>query len=348
MRRVLSFSLSIIVLIIIILTTTVLADTGCFLESESDEYCQQINYEDAEFECSLYEECNINTAFLESKQCSLFEECEEILCQSSCETELAGLCSSGPVPEGEEDLWCQNEGCCQYWPEGVEPSCQVEENKWVCHIVASNAGATSLNWDQSIDQTTCEEVCLADTYPYTAELSDYDLSYYTEANSESDEVETTILASSSSDSEDSSEAAGPKTEILSGLIDLLAPFFLIIIAILILIFFYEHRHTIIKDYHKVKDLASKTSKPKSQEFESQNSMKSSDSFIITLGKHHHKHKHHKQHAKLELAESFGSYHSAKIPTNSGLQRLQHLVNRHNRKSARRKRSRDKLAQKLPK
>ncbi len=351
----------VIILLVIISATAILADTGCFLEPESEEYCTQINIDEAEFECSLYDTCNLDTAFLESKRCTLFEECEEILCQSSCEYEIAGLCSSGAVPDGEEDLWCQSEGCCQYWPDASEPGCQIEENKWACHITASNAGADQLNWDQSISQTNCEEVCLADNYPYTAQLLTNDLKFYTQETipSSSSQTPQNTNEATTTESKETTESNSGTTsgeEIIDKLIKLLAPIFLLFVAILISIFFYEHRHTIIKDYHQIKSKVTKTKVNKksnnsfSEEPENLKELPSNQStdfgVSLTNSHSHHKHNHKKQHAQLELAESFAQFTPTPVPNTSGMQKLQRMVNQYTRKSSRKKRSKDNLATKL--
>jgi hypothetical protein len=342
-----------VTILFITLSTSSLADTGCFLEPESEEYCNQISFEDAEFECSLYDECNLDITFQASKQCSLYEECEEILCQSSCEYQLAGLCSSGSVPEGEEEIWCQGEACCQYWIDDTEPSCQMEENKWACHIAASNSGAETLNWDQSISENDCEEICLAETYPYDADLPDNDLKYYTIENADEteDNEEAAGVVSSESDQTDTNE------NIVGQLANFLAPFFLIFIIILIFIFFYEHRHTIVKDYHQVKskfnNQSSKDQKKKNKtvnEIDSNYQTKKDEleNYVANPSHHHHKHNHYKQHAQLEMAESFAAYKPAKLLKHSGIQKLQQMVKRYNRKHSRRQRSKENLSKKLSK
>lgn len=331
-------------ILVLTLSSLTLADTGCFLEQDSDLYCQQINYDEAEFECSLYD-CNIGSTFLESKQCSIFEECEEILCQSSCEYQLAGTCSSGPVPTGEEELWCSGSGCCRFWPSGVEPTCYIDENKWSCHIAASNAGADSLDWDTTIDSTSCEESCLADSYSYSAQLDDYDLNYYSpESISYTETEETEITSTTSNSSPNQSSESIP-----SKLIHLLAPFFLLFVGLLLTIFFYEHRHTFIKDYNQIKEkLVPKKKSTKPPIAVKHEFIQPAPEPLSEIPSHYHHHKptHHKQHIQWELAENFGSYKPVKLENKSGIQKLQSFVNRYNRKILRRKRSKDKLNQKL--
>ena len=363
MNRVMCISLFTIVSIAL-LGTMAAADTGCFLEPESEHYCTQIEPELAEFECSLYGSCTIQTAFAESKRCTLFEECQQILCQSTCEYQFAGACSSGPVPEGEDELWCQTEGCCRWWSEGGAPGCQTEENKWSCHIAASNAGADTLNWDQTINQNQCEEICLAESYPFVAQLPEYQLHYYKENSKVGlQEVDTSAVSVEddgaivqethevSAQSQDSS-----KQEIVDKLMKLLAPFFLCVIVALLLVFFYGHRHTVMKDIEKIQKLFSATKTTKEQvknapkrSTEPHTQKNSATSVAIELSNSHHKkHKRHKKHAQFELAENFGNYQPAESIEQSGMSKLKHIVKKYDRKVSRKKRSKDQLQEKLSK
>ena len=49
-----------------------------------------------------------------------------------------------------------------------------------------------------------------------------------------------------------------------------------------------------------------------------------------------------------MAESFAAYKPAKLPGHSGIQKLQQMVNKYNRKDSRRQRSKENLSKKLPK
>ncbi len=334
--------LFIALLITSLLVTIAVADTGCFLERESEYYCTEVDEETADFECSLFDNCELKNTFAEEERCVYFEECEEILCQSSCEYTLAGLCESGEVPAGEEELWCESEGCCRYWSEDNDIGCQVEENKWQCHIAARNAGAENLNWDQSLTETSCSESCLAEEYPITTELEEFDIEFYSE------NIQSVSTEESEESTTGSEETVNGESEqsIQSKIASILAPFFLLFIIVLIFIFFYEHRHTILKEYEKVSKIK-KRKKKKEEEISPKRTRPKnlpSPQLPIFQPLRHVRH-HKKQHAIFELEKSFGSYLPKKeiiISKKSSMRKLQHLVRRHTRKLGRRKRRKENL------
>lgn len=341
----------------ILLVSTALATSGCFLEPQSDYYCQEIEQTEADFECSLFDDCSLESSFIEDESCKYFTECEQILCQSNCQTMPAGLCESGEVPAGEEDLWCQSVGCCQYYIEGAEAGCQIEENKWYCHIAASNAGAETLNWDQSLTQTSCEDTCIAESYPYQTELSNPDIDYYSDNVIEESSIESKqeVLGSETNISKDQG--------ITQKIIKILGPIFLLFIISLLSIFFYEHRFTIIKDYKMIekritKNKRSKKSSKNSNKQEDQNSFNSDHQMpksksqqlldqvelIAKIKPHrsHHAHVSKRIHAKLELTESFSGYQESKLETKSSISKLAHLAKKYQRKLKRKEKYRKRL------
>jgi hypothetical protein len=353
-----SIILFIILLFIILLlaAVSVFAETGCYLDPNSDGYCTELELTVAQEECHLNDDCEISTVFANDQACSNFDECEVILCKSSCEQEFAGLCTSGPVPTNQADLWCQSEGCCRFYNSGTNPFCQIEDNKWLCHIAATNVESENLDWDQSINKISCKETCLATNYPYQAKLESSEIEYYKdsfiltnpnqESNSNSQEIEAENIKY---DSE--------QQTISQKLTKILAPIFLLFILSLLAIFFYEHRHTIIKDYRiiekKIKN-KSRSKKSSSSTFSKSNIQNAPSSkskkFIEELAKisltppHklHHQHIAKKMHAKLELTESFSSYQVAQIPKNSTMKKLAKIANKYHRKLQRKKRNRSKL------
>ena len=335
-----------LILIICVLSITSAAtlavvDTGCFLEPQSEYYCTEVDLETANFECSLFDDCELENTYTEDERCVYFSECEEILCQSSCEYTLAGLCESGEVPIGEEELWCAGEGCCRYWTEDNVVGCDIKENKWACHIAASNAGAEALNWDQNLEQTSCEEACLAEEYLITTELVDPEIEYYSE------NIQSVIIEEEPEESATVSSASEQTTH--SAITFLLAQFFLFLSVILLGIFFYEHRHTMIKEYHQI---IKRKKKHKGQG--EQTKQKIQEQNIVTaefsqptrpfLSKRHINH-HKKQHAMFELEKVFGNYVPEEAvwkPKSLNMKKLQHLVRRHRRRIGRSKRSREKF------
>ena len=365
------------IFMLVLMSTLTIADSGCFLDLDSPRYCQQLDSLEAEFECSLTDDCDLATSFAESKRCSLFEECQQILCKSTCSLTFAGLCLSGEVPAGEEDLWCKSEGCCQYWPDSAEPSCDIKDNKWRCHIAASNVGVDYLNWDQSKDADQCVDSCLSDSYPYHDKLEDFRVNYYSKAQNE---IQDSQLSSSTKTVEGNSKKTDQKKEfsnnsgnqdnqnnrdITTKLINLLAPYFLVFILILILIFFYEHRHFFTKHFSKlrIKSKMSLNLKSKKKKIGTSNPtqnpvQKSTQNNIIqhhngngafesTSHKkdftHHHKLHQHQKKIQLELDQAFSEYKPAKLESKSGLEKLQGIIKQHQKKQRRRKKHQDRLA-----
>ena len=112
----------------------VTAETGCFLFEDSDAYCQTIDREEADFECSLFG-CDVEEKFFAEKDCSNlleFPHCKKVLCKSSCQEDFLGKCSAGEIPAGGETEWC-SPGCCKFSFFGSE-FCGFEENKWLSEI----------------------------------------------------------------------------------------------------------------------------------------------------------------------------------------------------------------------
>ena len=53
----------VLILSILFSMTLTLAQSGCFLYSESPFYCSDLSEEKAEAECLLYEDCALNNVF---------------------------------------------------------------------------------------------------------------------------------------------------------------------------------------------------------------------------------------------------------------------------------------------
>jgi hypothetical protein len=146
-----------VVIILVVASSFVAAEEGCFLYEDSPLYCNAISFEEANEECSYFEECDVDSIFVED-DCNAFPQCEQILCQSTCDYQFAGTCSGGAVPEGEEDMWC-SEGCC-FFQEDSGNNCEISKNKWTCNINAKNKDAPMFLFDKKVvNEQACSLLC---------------------------------------------------------------------------------------------------------------------------------------------------------------------------------------------
>ncbi|MBI4983569.1 hypothetical protein HZC32_02895 [Candidatus Woesearchaeota archaeon] len=144
----------------LLLFSLVYAQSGCFVYPDSSLYCQDITPEEAEQECSIDQDCDLNQAFFTDQSCSniqSFPNCEMILCKSSCTDELAGKCVAGKVPDGDEEQWCSL-GCCRFSYSGGE-YCGFKNTKWLCEIEAKNKEATKFSFSFSLEESECTQKC---------------------------------------------------------------------------------------------------------------------------------------------------------------------------------------------
>src|SRR3989338_2031880 len=150
----------ILIFTVLFLISSLSVYSGCFLYPESTYYCSDLSQEQAEQECTQYS-CQLETVFFSEASCGdnqLFSECTPILCKGSCTKELLGKCSSGAVPQGEEEIWCSSGGCCQF--DYLSGSyCNYKSSKALCEIEAKNKDVQQFGFDSLISQEQCPSLC---------------------------------------------------------------------------------------------------------------------------------------------------------------------------------------------
>ncbi|HLD72481.1 MAG TPA: hypothetical protein VJA23_02765 [Candidatus Nanoarchaeia archaeon] len=150
----------ILIFTVLFLISSISVYSGCFLYPESTYYCSDLSQEQAEQECTQYS-CQLETVFFSEASCGdnqLFSECTPILCKGSCTKELLGKCSSGAVPQGEEEIWCSSGGCCQF--DYLSGSyCNYKSSKALCEIEAKNKDVQQFGFDSLISQEQCPSLC---------------------------------------------------------------------------------------------------------------------------------------------------------------------------------------------
>lgn len=155
----------VLILSILFSMTLTLAQSGCFLYSESPFYCSDLSEEKAEAECLLYEDCALNNVFHLEESCikkETFPECKVILCKDNCQKEVAGKCFGGEILITEKDQWC-NSGCC-YFEYYQNNYCNYKENKASCETEARNKDAITFSFDLNKKEAQCLNFCVQEEY----------------------------------------------------------------------------------------------------------------------------------------------------------------------------------------
>jgi hypothetical protein len=143
-------------LLLLFSLTLVSADFGCFTYFESALFCNDLNLEQAQQECSFYSDCNLAQNYLPTS-CSENTDCEKILCKSTCREEFRNKCPSGELLPEERTAWCAA-GCCQFKYVGGE-YCQNKNSKWLCQVESQNKNSPNFIFDISKNGLPCEQRC---------------------------------------------------------------------------------------------------------------------------------------------------------------------------------------------
>ncbi|MBI2573284.1 hypothetical protein HYV86_05465 [Candidatus Woesearchaeota archaeon] len=151
------WNLGLVWIITIIAIPFTYAATGCFLESESAYYCQDLDETQAQQECEGIESCNLNDVFSPDSPCKSKSQCERILCKTTCTELFADQCSSGAIIESEQNAWC-TPGCCRIHYNGGNV-CTFLPNKGLCETEAATWQTSAFNYDSQMDRTSCENYC---------------------------------------------------------------------------------------------------------------------------------------------------------------------------------------------
>ena len=215
----------------LLLINLALAQSGCFIYSDSPFYCSDLSTEEAETECLFYEDCILEQFFFLKESCSdkqLFTECKSVLCKGSCTDELLGKCKAGPVPPGEDELWCSKGGCCQF-----ENYCAYKTSKGLCEVEAKNKDLPEFSFNSDISEVECLTLCSQPVEKETLILEE--ISNETIIK-EPIETTPTLIAASGIEVKDFTEIEIPQNRTLGWLVILA---FLIILAVIIF-YFYQH------------------------------------------------------------------------------------------------------------
>ncbi len=153
----------IFIIAFVFFSSLVTSQSGCFLYTESTLYCQTIDETQAQEECSTISDCDLSTSFLPNQNCqdsSAFPNCQKIVCKSSCQPEYQSKCSSGAIPTGEEQSWCQT-GCCQFIPSSQpeQSSCTFQQRKSLCENFARNNEAPQFTFIAATNNANCPQLC---------------------------------------------------------------------------------------------------------------------------------------------------------------------------------------------
>lgn len=135
---------------------SVSATNGCFLYKESIMYCQDIDSEQAQQECTNYNDCVLQEDFVQGKGCVSINDCKKMMCKSSCKLEFTGKCDAGEIPKSKEQDWC-NEGCCKFYY--GSSYCAAKSNKWLCEVEARNKEAKQFAFDTQMKGDDCNNYC---------------------------------------------------------------------------------------------------------------------------------------------------------------------------------------------
>jgi hypothetical protein len=143
-----------IIYLLVLLTLSIAVSAGCFTNSDSAFYCQDVAIEQAEDECEAIG-CFVDEDFFE-ESCNQLTQCDDIICKSSCIETKKGECLAGEIPLGEETLWC-SEGCCMfnYLDDNF---CDFTKTKWLCEAEAKNKRASSIVFESN-SKFGCLEIC---------------------------------------------------------------------------------------------------------------------------------------------------------------------------------------------
>lgn len=154
---------------LILLSVFTLAESGCFLYPESSLYCSDVERQPAEEECSLFEDCAIDTSFSSGKSCenlTAFPECQLVLCKSSCQQEFSGQCGAGGLPASEREEWC-SPGCCRFTSRD-QNHCSYTSNKWFCEVEVRNKLVQEFNFNLELLKPECNQECITATAAATS------------------------------------------------------------------------------------------------------------------------------------------------------------------------------------
>ena len=219
------------------------AQSGCFINPESTYYCSDLTFAEAELECSLLG-CPVEDYFFTEETCNdkeLFTECQSVLCKSTCTQELLGRCQTGPVPEGQEDLWCSSGGCCQFELTAGK-YCEYKSSKGLCEVEARNKDITEFSFVIDLSRSLCQEWCFNQASSpeeiETEPVSEINLLSKNKdllaANTST--TSPTLIAASGIEVKDFTEVKIPKSNLL---LFLFLTAFLIIILVVVY-YFYRH------------------------------------------------------------------------------------------------------------
>jgi hypothetical protein len=142
--------------------------SGCYLYSENEDvYCTEILDVEAQEDCAIFPNCDIDEFFIPGSDCSNIDFCEEVMCNTDCQFHPLGICQEEGGMQIEEsgpewDLWC-NPGCCKI-AEGQELKfCSYNVKKFQCEDKVNAYENFDINdvffVNEEINHTACNEIC---------------------------------------------------------------------------------------------------------------------------------------------------------------------------------------------
>ena len=218
---------------------SVLAESGCFLYAESNLYCLDVEREQAEGECYLFEDCTIDNSFNSGKSCTDiadFPECQRVLCKSSCQQEFLGQCGAGAITPNEREQWC-SPGCCRFTSRN-QNHCSYTSNKWFCEVEVRNKLTSEFNFDSQLLEPECNQKCIIATAAsknVTEGLLVEKVSTEPPLASSSPSVDSTFLPSDYSKVTSEQLLSGPSSVVLGVIV--------LLIALLSLFYYWHQKET---------------------------------------------------------------------------------------------------------
>lgn len=350
-------------MIIITSSTFSLASSGCFLNLESDHYCNEISLQEAEDECEMLGECNFESDYFFGVNCEVFEQCNTVYCQSNCDIEFYGECPYGDIPEEETYTWC-GQGCCRL-STNEGNVCQYLDTKFDCKLLAESYETDKLEWNVGYSESACSSTCgeslnletfTIERKDFSDEISDAELIYNNlDSNGVSTQEDSENLidynTNDSTSSNSLSQFISPENEELIyrvGLLTALIAFLIICLFMLLLKNHWKHYSEHIFDREYTHEHPN--NKKINQQSKNEKTNKTKFYLPELFGKAHPKnvyhkiknvkHKHSIRKKESYLEENFPGP-KPKIAQKTHLDKLKGLVKRHEHKKERQSKRKNK-------
>ncbi len=138
-------------LLIVLALLADLAWADCFFYPDSPLFCQDLPLEEAQRECSFFEDCSPERA-IAPQGCASFPVCEKVWCKGTCQQEPKGQCTTGEFLPEEKEQWC-TPGCCR-----IQDACEYKPSRWRCEMEAKMK-SLDYQFQTELDEQQCQESC---------------------------------------------------------------------------------------------------------------------------------------------------------------------------------------------